>query len=317
MNFGKRTEESEAHRIVHRALDLGLTHFDTANAYVNGEGERVLGRALRGRRDEVILGTKVGLKRLGGTLDGLLTKGGETEGLSPERVVSACEESLRRLGTEYIDVYYLHVPDPKTPIERSLEGVRTLLDTGKIRAWGTSNYASWQLLEMMALADRLGLPRPVLAQQLYNLLVRQLDVEYFHFAARYAHHTSAYNPLAGGMLARPLPARDPSGGTAPVPGSRFDRNAMYQGRYFTARMRENVEQYQVLSQAHGRSLLELAYGFVAARAGVDSILVGPATATHLDDAARALERPLSSDALVELDVLHRELQGTDATYARL
>jgi aryl-alcohol dehydrogenase-like predicted oxidoreductase len=316
MNFGKRTDEAEAHRIVHAAIGLGLTHFDTANVYVNGEGERILGRALRGRRDRVLLTSKVGLLRQGGTVDGLLTTGGEVEGLSPERIVAACDESLSRLGTDHLDFYLLHVPDAKTPIERSLEGMKTLLDRGKIRAWGTSNYASWQLVEVMSLCDRAGMQRPALSQQLYNALVRQLDVEYFPFAARYGHHTAVYNPLAGGLLARPLPA-PPTGDVAPPRGSRFDGNAMYQARYFTARMRENVRAYADLAASLGRSTLELAYAFVAARPGVDSVVVGPGTAAHLEDAARAVRAPLTPDEMRRVDALHRALTGTDATYARL
>ncbi|MBM4363992.1 MAG: aldo/keto reductase [Deltaproteobacteria bacterium] len=317
MNFGKRTDEVAAARIVDAALDRGITHLDTANAYVAGEGERLLGRLLRGRRDRLLLTSKVGLHRPGGVTAGLLTSGGEVEGLGPERIVAACDESLTRLGTDHLDLYLLHVPDRYTPLERSLEGVARLLEAGKIRAWGTSNFASWQLLELITLADRHGVPRPALSQQLYNVLVRQLDIEYFAFAARYGHHTSAYNPLAGGLLARPLPQEDPAAPLTPAPGSRFDGNAMYQARYLTRRMRDNVARYTELTQSLGCTLLELAYEFVAARPGVDSILVGPATVAHLDDALAALAKPLGEDALARIDALHLELAGTDARYARL
>ncbi|HVU03604.1 MAG TPA: aldo/keto reductase [Polyangiaceae bacterium] len=309
MNFGKRTPEDEAHRIVHRALERGVTFVDTANAYVDGESERIVGRALRGRRDRALVATKVGLSKIGGQTSGLVRIGGTPEGLSRKRILEACDESLSRLGMDHVDLYYLHVPDARTPIEETLSAIATLLQAGKIRAWGVSNYASWQVLEMIHWCDREGVPRPVMAQQIYNVLVRQLDVEWFAFARRYRFHTAAYNPLAGGLLARPKSA-------VPEPGSRFDENPMYQRRYWTDAFHAHVADYAALASEAGLSTLALAYGFVASRPGVDSVLVGPATALHLDDAI-ALCRPLPPDVLARVDELHRAHTGTDATYARL
>lgn len=146
MNFGKRTPEVEARRIIDRALERGVNHIDTANAYVDGESERIVGRALAGRRDVVYLATKVGLSRIGGETSGLFRIGGRSEGLSRARILAACDESLSRLGTDVADLYYLHVPDRDTAIEESLSAMAELLRIGKIRGWAVSNYASWQVL---------------------------------------------------------------------------------------------------------------------------------------------------------------------------
>jgi aryl-alcohol dehydrogenase-like predicted oxidoreductase len=311
MNFGKRTPEDEARRIMDRALERGVTLFDTANAYVSGQGERIVGRALRGRREAALVATKVGLSRVGGEASGLIGAGGRSEGLSYQRIVDACDESLGRLGMDYVDLYYLHVPDRETPIEESLRAIRTLLEVGKIRAWATSNFASWQVLEMFHLCDRDGLPRPILAQQMQNLLVRQLDVEYFAFAAKYGLHTMAFNPLAGGLLAREhLPG-------APSPGSRFDNNPMYQRRYFTERLRTQVVEVRRVATRLGMSLASLAYAWLASSVDVDSIVIGPASVAHLEEALHASELRLDAPTMDVLHELYLSYQGTDARYARV
>jgi aryl-alcohol dehydrogenase-like predicted oxidoreductase len=310
MNFGARTDEAEARRVIDRALERGVTMIDTANAYVDGESERIVGRALRGKRDRVLVATKVGLQRFGGEVSGLIRSGGRPEGLSRARILAACDESLSRLRTDRIDVYYLHVPDRATPIEESLSAIPELLRAGKIRAWATSNYASWQLLEMILWCDREGVPRPLLTQAIYNLLVRQLDVEYFRFARKYGLPTAVYNPLAGGLLA----ARPAS--TDPPAGSRFDANPMYQRRYWSERFRAMVSDHVALAESLGMSPVTLAYAWLCSRVDVASIVVGPGSVKHLDDALDALSVRLDDATLTAIDELHRAHQGTDAVYAR-
>jgi aryl-alcohol dehydrogenase-like predicted oxidoreductase len=311
MNFGKRTAEPEAQRMVHRALERGVVHFDTANAYVDGEGERILGRALRGRRHQALIATKVGLSRIDGELSGLIRAGGRSEGLSRARVVNACEESLARLGTDYIDLYFLHVPDKNVAIEESLAGLKQLLDAGKIRGWATSNYASWQLLEMLHWCDANELARPLLSQQMYNLLVRQLELEYFAFAAKYRLHTCVYNPLAGGLL-----AGHHRWGTPPA-GSRFDDNPMYQRRYFSEELLRRVDDYKAIADSLGVSLASLAVAWLGAQPGVDSVAIGPGTLAQLDEAIGAAALRLEPQVPEALHALHLRHTGSDARYARL
>jgi aryl-alcohol dehydrogenase-like predicted oxidoreductase len=322
MNFGRRTDEAESKRIVARALELGIRTIDTANAYVDGSSERIVGEAVRGVRDKVVLATKCGFGRIDG----------RPEGLSRVRLLSAIDESLKRLGTDWVDIYYLHVPDHDTPIEETMDALAALFERKKIRAWGVSNYAAWQVLEMIHIADvadppkaggaplrgiadapfeKRGLPRPVIAQQLYNILVRQLDAEYLPFARRYKLHTAVYNPLAGGLLTG-RHARDGS----TQKGSRFEKNRMYQGRYFTDAMFDRVDALAEVAKAEGMSVLELAYAWLAGAAGVDSILVGPASVSQLDEGAAACRRSLSPEVRGTIDALQRAWLGTDTCYVR-
>ncbi|XXT18020.1 aldo/keto reductase [Sorangium sp. So ce429] len=301
MNFGGRTPPEEAERIVDRALERGITAFDTANLYGDGASERLLGRALRGRRAEVQIATKVGLRR----------SRGKAEGLGPEQVIRALEESLERLGTDHVDVYYLHAPDPETPVDETLSAIDALLEQGKILRYGVSNHASWQILEIIARRDAGEKARPAVSQVLYNALVRQLDVEYAAFARRYSVPTAVYNPLAGGLL-----AGRHAGPEAPQAGSRFEGNRLYQRRYWSGRMFELAASYAAVAADEGMSLLELSYAWLAGRDVVDSILVGPVRAEHLDAAADATQRALSPEAARRMDALYRDHVGTDASYAR-
>ena len=301
MNFGARTPAPEAERVVARALERGLRFFDTANLYGNGEAERILGRALRGRRSEVGIASKVGLARVAG----------RPEGLSGRQVVRAVDEVLQRLGTDFLDVLYLHAPDARVPPEETLQALHGLWKAGKVRHWGVSNFAAWRILELNLLSDSLGLPRPAVSQVLYNLLVRQLEVEYLEFTARHPLHTTVYNPLAGGLLTgRYVPG-------APAPqGSRLASNRLYQRRYFSERLLALAGELATVAREAGLSLLELAYAWLASRPGVDSLVLGPGSVEHLDAALEACARRLPEDVLRRVDDVHREYLGTDASYAR-
>ncbi len=297
MNFGARTPATEARRIVDLAFERGATFFDTANVYGDGESERIVGAALQGRRDRATIATKVGLRRAGGVV----------EGLAPARVIAAVGESLERLQTDWVDVLYLHAPDPATPMAQTLDALQTLLERGSVKAWGVSNYASWQILEMNALCDARGVARPAISQVLYNLLVRQLDVEYFAFTKAHPLHTTVYNPLCGGLLAR----------VAPAPaGSRLAQNPLYRRRYGSEVMLEAAKDYAALAAELSLDCATLAYAWLAGQPGVDSILAGPATSEHLRVALDAVEVPLSSEARAKVDALSVSLLGTDARYAR-
>jgi aryl-alcohol dehydrogenase-like predicted oxidoreductase len=301
MNFGKRTSEAESKDILARALELGILHIDTANAYGEGISETIVGDALRGKRERVTIATKCGFGRVAG----------KPEGLSRARIHEAIGESLKRLRTEWVDLYYLHVPDHDTPIDETLDAVAELLEQKKILAWGVSNYAAWQVLEMMHKADARKMARPVIAQQLYNVVLRQLDVEYFAFARRYDMHTTVYNPLAGGLLSGKH-SRDGS----TQRGSRFDKNRLYQGRYFTDAMFDRVEALSKLAGAENMSLLDLSYAWLAGAPGVDSILLGPASVKQLEEGVSACARGVSPEVRGLVDALYRMWLGTDTYYVR-
>ena len=298
MNFGKRTPAAESEKIIARALERGLTFFDTANAYNDGESERIVGKALKGAAGRVTLATKVGLAR----------PGGKVEGLSRAAILRAVDESLGRLGVDRIDVYYLHAPDHAVPIEETLAAMETLRAAGKIGALGVSNYAAWQILEMRGVALA---PRPAVSQVMYNLLIRQIEVEYAAFTRRYPLHTTVYNPLAGGLLTG-RHTRERSS----QQGSRFDKNKMYQGRYWSDRFFDLVEEYRAVAADEGLGLVDLAYAWLAGQPHVDSILVGPASVEHLDAAIDACAKVVSPAARARIDAIHRASTGTDAGYVR-
>lgn len=301
MNFGKRTPARDAERIVRRALERGVRVFDTANAYNEGESERILGRALGRDRASAVVATKVGFARIAG----------KAEGLSPEAVRRAIAGSLERLGTPWVDVYYLHVPDHATPLDHTLGAMRELLNAGQVREWGVSNYAAWQILDMSLLADRMAMPRPVVSQVIYNLLHRQLEIEYFAYTLEHPIHTTIFNPLAGGML-----VGKHIFDAGPAKGSRFDDNAFYRRRYWTRPMFERVEQLRAVAHAERLTMVQLAYAWVASRPDVDSILVGPATVEQLDDAIEAVQKKVSPEGLAKIDELWRGWSGTDTNYVR-
>ena len=301
MNFGKRTDRATSERIMSAACDAGIEMFDTANVYNDGESERIVGAFIRSGGAQARVATKVGLGRMAN----------RNEGLSPSRVLAACDESLGRLGIEVIDLYYLHAPDADTPLRETVSAVSRLLSAGKIQSWGVSNFASWQILELCGYADQAEIPRPVMAQQMYNALIRQLDIEYFAYARAHPIHTTVYNPLAGGLLTG-MHQRD----HRPAPGSRFDKNQMYQRRYWQDPFFTATDTLKGIAAQHGLSLLELAYAFVFRHPNVDSVLVGPATVAHLDAALGAASVELSPEARRDIDLVALSLCGTDAKYAR-
>ena len=289
MNFGRRTPEAEAARILDCALAHGLRRLDTANSYGDGDGERLLGRLLRGRRDQVHLTSKVGLLR----------REGQPEGLAAARVLAACDESLLRLGTDHLDLYLLHAPDPAAPVDETLSALGTLLEQGKIAAWGISNFAAWQVAGLCAMARALGLPPPAEAQQLYNLLARQVEAEWLPFAAQQGLSTTAYNPLAGGLLA---------GGhdfeVRPAKAGRFG-NPYYRRRYWRRGLFQALDLLAPLAASAGLELPALALRWLRHRPGLAAVVVGPGSLEHLRAALAASPEPLAPDlARAVEDVAH-------------
>lgn len=294
MNFGRRTPEPEARRIVEVALARGLTQFDTANLYGDGDSERILGRALGPRRSDVQLTTKVGAWR--------------NEGLSHRRIVASLGESLERLGTDHVEALLLHAPDDLTPIDQTLDGIAEALSSGRAKAWGVSNHAAWRIAELNHRCAQRGLPAPSHSQVLYNLAVRQLDLEYFAFTRAHPITTTVYNPLAGGLFAhlgQPLASN-----------ARLKVNGLYKRRYGSQAMTHLAQQFESVARDAGLTLITLAYAWLNSRPGVDVVLVGPASVAHLEAALEAQAVTLTSATLERIDELHREFSGTEASYAR-
>lgn len=297
MNFGGRTNEQESVRILARAVERGVDLIDTANVYGDGASEKIIGRA----QLPIAIASKVGLKRVNG----------KAEGLAPERLQAAIRETLDNLGVASIALWYLHAPDPLVPLRETLAGLKSVIDAGLVSAWGMSNYASWEMLEATTLARELGLPPPRIAQVIYNLLIRQLDIEWFAFAARHGVHTTVYNALAGGLLSGRHHLEQ-----KPEKGSRFDKNKMYVDRYWTERNFSLVERLRAIAERDGFDLPSFAHAWLAEHKGVDSILIGPATVAQLDASLDACARTVSNETRREIERVHLEAVGTNARYAR-
>jgi 1-deoxyxylulose-5-phosphate synthase len=302
MTFGSQVQEHEAIQMVDRCLQAGINFFDTANVYNGGVSETILGKALRGRRHLVILATKVGQK-VGADPD--------DAGLSRAAIRKAIDGSLKRLGTDYIDLYYLHAPDWNTRIEETLATMNALAEEGKIRYPATSNYASWQILQMLWHCENRGYAPPTIGQPIYNLLARGIEEEYLAFCKEYGIAVISYNPLAGGLLAGKHSLQVP-----PPYGTRFDGNEFYRKRYWHAHNFEAVMQLQDIARRAGISIINLAFRWILGRP-VDSVLLGASSREQLEENISACQGPpLSADILEACDTVWEMLRGVTPKYNR-
>jgi len=288
MTFGKQADEAESRRIIDAALAAGITHFDTANVYTAGASEEILGRCLLGRSG-ITVASKVGSK----TSD-------PGESLRRDHILKSCEASLRRLGREHIDLYYMHQPDAGTPIEETLSAMETLVKAGKIARVGASNYAAWQLMQMLETV--------AVVQPLYNLLARDIEREFLPMARTFHLEVLVYNPLAGGLLTGKHRPGEPSKGT------RFDGNALYQKRYWNEAMFRAVAELQHVADAADRTLLQLALQWVKAQ-GV-GMLLGATRAEQIKESVQALEGTIDDATLRACDDVYGRLAGPIPRYNR-
>lgn len=279
-NFGMRLDKDESTAVVRAALDAGVTHFDTADSYAGGKSEEFLGAALRGVRDDVVIATKVGNPTGPGPYD---------HGGSRRHVIRAAEDSLRRLGTDHIDLYYLHRPDPLTPVEETLAALGDLVRAGKVRYIGCSSMAGWQIAQAAHVADRHGLGRFIVTQDEWSLLVRDVEAEVVPACAAYGIGVIPYFPLAAGMLTGKYQEDTP----APE-GTRFAASS-YFDRYRTGENHRIVNALSSCARELDRSMIELALGWLLAQPTVASVPVGASTPEQVAMNTAALERELGED----------------------
>ena len=302
MMFGKRADEAESRRIVDAALDHGINLFDTADMYQHGVSEQLLGKALAGRRDRAVVATKVGY--------GLDDEGNE-EGTSRRAILRAIDRSLANLAMDYVDIYYLHRPDYEAPVEETLATMAELIEAGKVRHFALSNFGGWQSCDVLRLCDDNGWPRPIMAQMIYNLLVRQIEHEYVRFCKTHALHLTVYNPLAGGLLTGKYASLADEGA-----GGRFVGNDNYRRRYWSERFFNAMVELKAIAADLGMSLTHLALNWIAQRGVADSILLGPSNAEQLLDCLAAGGVTIPDEGLARIDAFLDEFDGTNATYAR-
>jgi len=278
MLFGGATPASEAERLVHAACDRGLNFFDTANVYTGGESERILGRAVADRRDRMILASKAGVS---------LGSGPNQGGGSRLHLRQQLEASLRRLGTEYLDLFYLHVPDSRTPLEETVRALDDFVRQGKVLYTGVSNFRAGRLMELLATADRLGLSRPHCTQPLYNICNRDAEVDLLPLCQSQRLGVVTYSPLARGVLSgkyRPGQAF-PEGSRAARNDPRLKQTELRDESFQVAqRLAEHCEQT-------GRTVSQFALAWCLANPLVTSVIIGPRTLEQFTDNVACLEIP--------------------------
>jgi aryl-alcohol dehydrogenase-like predicted oxidoreductase len=273
-NFGGRLGPTESEQVVHCALDSGITLFDTADIYASGQSETILGRLLGPRRKDVVLATKFGLP-----MDGE----GRLQGASRDYVTKAAEASLRRLGTEWIDLYYLHMPDPDTPIEETLEALDRLRTAGKIRFIGCSNMPPRDIAHSRKIARDNGFEGFICSQDEYSLVERQIEHELIPTLRKQSMGLLPYFPLASGLLSGKYDA-----GLVSLPeGSRFATSPDLTEKFRNHAILTQVAELKAFSKSRGRTLLELAFSWLASCDVVSSVIAGASSAEQVRQNVRA------------------------------
>ncbi|HTX72896.1 MAG TPA: aldo/keto reductase, partial [Rectinemataceae bacterium] len=288
-NFGDSTPAAVAEAMVHRAIDAGINIIDTADVYADGECERILGRALAGSpRDRVILVTKAHYPTSPDPND---------RGNSRRHLLRAAEDSLRRLGTDWIDIYLVHRPDLELPQEESLRALDDLVRQGKVRYIGCSTYPAWLVMEALALSERLGLERFIVEEPPYNLLDRRIENELVPLALRYGMGLLTWAPLAAGQLAGRY--TDPGRPPADSKAARIE----YVAERISERGIDAARRLALIARGLDMSASQLALLWAKDRPGVSAPIIGPRTMAHLEEALPVLDMVLDAGTESALDAI--------------
>jgi len=288
--LGKRTPEPEGLQMVDRALDMGINFLDTANAYSAGRSEELIGKALarEGKRERVVLATKVGWP---------LDDGPNSSGISRRHIIEQCEASLRRLQTDWIDLYQVHRPASHVPIDETLRALDDLVKAGKVRYIGTSTFASWQLVESLWASEELCLNRFVTEQPPYHLLDRSIERELVPMAQTYGIALLPWSPLARGFLTGKYRR-----GEAPPPGSRLTwDNAPREQQLFSSAAFDVLDVVRDLAAEKECTPSQVALAWVLRQPGVTSPIIGPRTVEQLEDNVGACSVTLTPEDHARLD----------------
>jgi aryl-alcohol dehydrogenase-like predicted oxidoreductase len=307
MTFGLQCDEPRSLAILDRAAAGGITFLDAADVYplggsleTVGRTEEILGRWLEGRRHDVVIATKC---------SGAMSSKPWDRGASRKHILDAVEGSLRRLRTDYVDLYQIHHPDPQTPMDETLRALDDVVRAGKARYVGCSNYRAYQVARALGRSEALGLARFDSVQPRYNLLFRQIERELLPLCGEEGIGVIPYNPLAGGFLSGKH-RRDvgPTAGTRFTLGSAAGR---YQERYWHEREFATVEALRPLAAAAGMSMAQMAVAWVLAHPAITSAIVGASRPDQLDDVLAAVDKELAGDLKVVLDELTLEYRSGD------
>ncbi|WP_260954711.1 aldo/keto reductase [Pseudomonas citri] len=291
MMFGEQTSTEDSLRIIDKAWDQGINFIDTADVYTNGRSEEIVGEAIASRRQEWVLATKVGF----GPLDGVPNR----SGLSRKHIFNGIEASLTRLGTDYLDIYYLHREDHNTPLHVTVSAIGDLIRQGKIRYWGLSNYRAWRIAEVIRIADSLGVDRPVISQPLYNIVNRQAETEQITAAQNYGLGVVPYSPLARGVLSGKY-APDVAPDANSRAGRQDKRILEVEWRVESLRIAQQIQQY---TRDRGVGIVEFAIAWVLNNRAVTSAIVGPRTEEQWDAYTKAQAVTISAEDEAFIDSL--------------
>ena len=303
MTFGSQAAQLAADRMVDCCLAAGINFFDTANMYNRGRAEEILGKALGSRRAQVVLASKVRYP-WGDAPDEV--------GLSRAAMIKALDASLQRLGTHYLDLYYLHQPDYDVPIEETLATMDEFVRAGKVRYPAVSNFAAWQVCEIQWISEKKGLKPPYVSQPMYNLLARGIEEEYLPFCRRFGVAVVPYNPLAGGFL-----TGKHTRGSKPEAGSRFDKNTLYLNRYWHDDYFAAVDELASIAVAAGKTLVELSLQWLLTQQQLDSVILGASRLEQLEENLEACQGgPLDAATLERCDAVWKRLRGITPKYNR-
>lgn len=307
--FGHQTGEAEAFRILDAATEAGVNFIDTADMYPGGalphevgSSEEITGRWLKGKRGKFILGTKAG---------GQMGPAAWDKGTSRKHLLEAIDASLKRLNTDYVDLYQVHMDDTATPLDETAEALDTIVRSGKARYIGVSNFLAYRLARAIGRQDVLRLTRYVSAQPRYNLLFREIEHELLPLALEEDVAVIPFNPLAGGMLTgRYKKDDDPDKGRFSPEMGQF--GAMYKARYWREREFETVEKLLALARESGEPLPKLAVAWVMATPAITSVILGASRTEQLQDTLAAADYSLAPELKTKLDDLTKEYRRGDA-----
>lgn len=283
--FGGRADKDVSIRVLHHAVASGITFIDTANIYTGTKSEEIIGEAFEGRRHEVILATKAGMKR---------GEGPNSRGSSRHHLMQELEGSLRRLRTDYIDLYQIHTFDPNTPLEETLRALDDLITSGKVRYVGASNYAAWQMMKSLSISESHRLAKYVSIQPGYSLADRGVERELIPFCVDQGIGMIPYFPLAGGILTGKY-----AGGTVPS-GSQLDKNPNFAKRMDAARLKLG-EQVARIAAEIGTSATALSLAWLMHQPAVSTVIAGATRESQIDENVKAVDLDLTEDILRTLD----------------
>ena len=293
MMFGDRTDAAAAREIAAHAFDAGVNFIDTADVYAEGESERITGECIRAARGRWILATKAANPYAGEE-----NAPPRTGGLSRRWLYQACDASLARLGTEWIDVYYLHKDDTATPIAETVAAIGDLIRAGKIRYFGVSNYRGWRIAEVVRWCERLAVPRPVVCQPYYNLLNRMPEVEVLPACDHYGLGVATYSPIARGVLTGKY-----AGGVAPADSRAARKDRRIMETEFRAESFAVADRLKAHAEATGRSAIAFALAWLWANRVVTSVIAGPRTLAQWRQYVDAIGTPWTAEDEALVDTL--------------